>query len=138
MAEKENPEDHQPRQKDRILFIHSNSGQPISSGSIFSHARRWQTSQRRQELRTSAKQAAGYARSLVGWRSRDSNSSAQTGVQQTDTSRNAPLMTVQPTGGLRVDPFDALPVEHNRDLMFVTDYCESDQISQNVSALTPL
>jgi hypothetical protein len=32
------------------------------------------------------------------------------------------ISTLHPTAGLRVDPFNALPVEQNQDIMFETNY----------------
>ncbi|KAJ9613244.1 hypothetical protein H2200_003186 [Cladophialophora chaetospira] len=116
MSDEQAPDDSQRPQRDRLLFILHNAAPPRTTNSraIASHARIWQTDRKRRDQRANAQQEAGYAKSLVGWRARDS--------QQNPDDNAAMTLSLQPTAGLRVDPFNALPVAQNQDVMYTTDY----------------
>ena len=43
--------------------------------------------------------------------------------------------SLQPTGGLRVDPFDTLPVENSKYVIDVADYCTSTCLSSSPCTL---
>lgn len=140
----------QPRDNDRLLFVHldSESYQGANPRTIASRSRRRQTDRRHQDQRASAQREASYARNLVGWRLRSSNipaprephlhippglTSSTTiqvpNVQGIGRSEVPPTtILLQPTGGLRVDPFNALPVENNKNVMAVADYCTFIQL----------
>ncbi|KAK5223598.1 hypothetical protein LTR72_004984 [Exophiala xenobiotica] len=131
MSGQSNSEGSRRRLGDSFLFIQHRpeSQQATSSRIISSFARRWQSDRRRQDLRSSARQDAVYARSLVGWRAqtreRFPEIGSSAGVDRKPASSASQPMTVtvlQPTSGLRVDPFNSLPVEQDRDVMYVTDY----------------
>jgi hypothetical protein len=100
---------------------------------IASRARRWQTARKQQERRDLAQQQATYARGLVGW---NTAASAKTGsvslsMNQKPTADpvekdvNEDAMQIQISGGLRTDPFDALPSPRSRAVHEMVDYCES-------------
>jgi hypothetical protein len=51
-------------------------------------------------------------------------------VQEIGRSEVQPTtIPLQPTGGLRVDPFNALPVENSKNVMAVADYCTCIHLS---------
>lgn len=133
MSGQSNSEGISRRSRERFLFIQHRpeSRQATSSRIVSSFSRRWQSDSRRQDLRSSARQDAVYAKSLVGWRAQvrlhfpETGSSAEVD-QELSSSASQPMAVtvVQPTSGLRVDPFNSLPVEQDRNVMYVTDYCK--------------
>ncbi len=133
MSGQSNSEGISRRSRERFLFIQHRpeSRQATSSRIVSSFSRRWQSDRRRQDLRSSARQDAVYAKSLVGWRAQAREPSPETGPsaevdQELSSSASQPMAVtvVQPTSGLRVDPFNSLPVEQDRNVMYVTDYCK--------------
>lgn len=129
------------RRQGELLFINRTAdGYPVSSkvhnSSNAARARRWQACQRSREQKEVARQDAQYARSLVGWhnvRAQPDTSEAQEGEHTPDIAsivaaenQQPPLkvtMTIEVHGGLRVDPFNALPIESNVSVMEMADYC---------------
>jgi hypothetical protein len=96
-----------------------------------SRARRWQTARKQQERRTLAQQQATYARGLVGWNTALTKdrplSSTMTQTPHADPIEgevNEDAMPLQVSGGLRTDPFDALPSPTSRAVHEMVDYCE--------------
>ena len=139
----DNAKSRQWNQADDLLFIQQSPGSPsaVNSRTVVGNARRWQTSRRHRDLRVIAQQESEYARSLVGW-VRPPGSTAPREIRPLLPSKTEPppapmqdQMEAEPTaedialevsGGLRIDPFNALPVDHTRQVMDVTDYCMSD------------
>ena len=146
----DNPTLSQSQRPEDLLFIHQSPGAPsaVNSRTVVANARRWQTSRRHRDQRITAQQESEYARSLVGW-VRSPGSTAPRGVRSLLRSKTsgAPAWTqnqleAEPTaedialevsGGLRIDPFNALPIDQTRQVMDVTDYCMSDSSSARTS-----
>ncbi|KIW65815.1 hypothetical protein PV04_08037 [Phialophora macrospora] len=108
---------------------------------VSSQARRFQSAGKRQNQRFSARQDAGYARSLVGWRSTSSTPSAdgRKGASALSLKSKSPdqrqreegSQQEQPRGvhvslsirtGLRTDPFSAFPSSNTKTVMLQVDY----------------
>ncbi|KIW15287.1 hypothetical protein PV08_05332 [Exophiala spinifera] len=114
-----------------LMFIeHHPESQPTATSRVVtSFARKWQSSQKRQHRRVSARQDAVYARSLVGWQSRAVRLPPQAQPSTHDesdssssTSQAITITSLQPTSGLRKDPFNSLPSEQSADMMSVADH----------------
>ena len=110
---------------------------------VASQARRFQSAGKRRQQRDSARLGAGYARSLVGWRSTSSTPSDEnlprrvspsdnkvsehgSGPDQRDTREETSYgqadIGLSIEVGLRVDPFSAFPSSNSRSVMYVVDY----------------
>ncbi|KIW23563.1 uncharacterized protein PV07_11751 [Cladophialophora immunda] len=102
---------------------------------VSSQARRFQSAGKRQQQRLSAKQDAGYARSLVGWRSTSSTPSAENQGRTSSLKSTTPdeqstepgesdetQMSLALQTGLRTDPFSAFPGSNTKEVMFMVDY----------------
>jgi hypothetical protein len=116
-----------------VLFIDQNpaSFRKENVRAIASRARRWQTARKQQERRDLAQQQATYARGLVGWNKASAKdrrlSSPMIQKPQADPNEgevNEDAMPLQVSGGLRTDPFDALPSPTSRAVHEMVDYCE--------------
>ncbi|KIY03616.1 uncharacterized protein Z520_00307 [Fonsecaea multimorphosa CBS 102226] len=102
---------------------------------VSSQARRFQSAGKRQQQRLSARQDAGYARSLVGWRSTSSTppvenqgreSPLTSGISEEQSTEldeaNETEMNLALQTGLRTDPFSAFPGSNTKEVMFMVDY----------------
>jgi len=112
---------------------------------VASQARRFQSAGKRRQQRVAARLDAGYARSLVGWRSTastpadehlprglspshrfvDQGSPQDLQDQQArreETNHCQAEMRLSIEVGLRVDPFSAFPSSNSRSVMYVVDY----------------
>ena len=115
-----------------VLFIEQKpeSFKRANVRAITSHARRWQTKRKHQELRIDAQREAVYARGLVGWQNRKASQPAldldvvtpANSETQHETERPEE-MPWQISGGLRSDPFDSLPSPKSKEVMQMVDYC---------------
>jgi hypothetical protein len=123
MQDTHNTQSDQRPHRDEFLFVVHNAAtrHTQSPRTIAAHARIRQVDRKHRDRRRGARQDAQYARSLVGWRTRDQEQGATASPAEPGLS-----WSLQPTGGLRVDPFNALPVQQDRDVMYTTDYCESN------------
>ncbi|OAL34030.1 hypothetical protein AYO20_06678 [Fonsecaea nubica] len=112
----------EPRRRDRSKLVSS-------------QARRFQSAGKRQQQRLSAQQDAGYARSLVGWRStsstppvesrrKESPLESKTPAEQSTelAESNTTQMNLALRTGLRADPFSAFPGTNTKEVMFMVDY----------------
>jgi len=128
-----NPSHGVPADNENLMFIHqrpesfsTNSRRTVALV-MRSQARRWYTNQKHRDQRVLARQEAGYARSLVGWaRSTPSTSEEMPLVPRTTAShRQFQTIAADVSGGLRVDPFDALPIQRSEAMTLAIDYCMS-------------
>ena len=128
------------------------SGRGDHSRLVSSQARRFQSASKRQQQRLSARSHAGYAQSLVGWRSM-SSPTPSTGSQgrksasplRNDTPKGrAPTKELEEHGeasqpqidlairtGIRSDPFSAFPSSNTKTVMMLVDYCTSLHLRRN-------
>lgn len=129
------------------VFIHQSPDAVHGTNSrlVSSQARRFQSAGKRRQQRISARQDAGYARSLVGWRSTSSTppfegepsrpSSATASLEQekeepelehgrlqTKSEQDAVHISLVAQPGLRVDPFNAFPSSNSKTVMYMVDY----------------
>ena len=128
-----------------LRFISHEEDSRRSLSIAVSHARRTQATRRTRLQRESAKQEAGYARSLVGWRTADPrrvrNYSSREIVFQTNPDRSTQARFEHETGtdvyerediiatiqsavdsGVRCDPFNAFPSDNSRAAMHAVDF----------------
>ncbi|OAP63207.1 hypothetical protein AYL99_02434 [Fonsecaea erecta] len=102
---------------------------------VSSQARRFQSAGKRQRQRVSARQDAGYARSLVGWRSTSSTPPVENQGEESRPKGGTPDKQLTGPGessetgmnlafqtGLRTDPFSAFPGSNTKEVMFMVDY----------------
>ena len=115
--------------KPAYLFVQESpsTARTVNLRQVSRQARKWTSSRKQTDLRASAQQRASYARSLVGWERSSTLRGAPDHAASTpdDQGLASPRVTMGDVcGGLRVDPFNALPVDQTRPVMDVTDYCE--------------
>ncbi|EXJ67318.1 uncharacterized protein A1O5_09331 [Cladophialophora psammophila CBS 110553] len=111
------------------------SFQVAKSKLVSSQARRFQSAGKRQQQRLSARQGAGYARSLVGWRSMSATPPVESPekmsplksitpeqqlTEQGESSETQMSLAIQT--GLRADPFSAFPGSNTKAVMSMVDY----------------
>jgi hypothetical protein len=123
---------------------------------VSSQARRFQSAGKRQNQRFSAKQDAGYARSLVGWRSNSSTPSVdgrkgasasplrskspdqrQRGRWSEQEQTNDADVSLSILTGLRTDPFSAFPSSNTKMVMLQVDYCMSLYLYPDLESTSP-
>jgi hypothetical protein len=124
--------------------------QPDHSRLVSSQARRFQSAGKRQQQRLSANQDAGYARSLVGWRSASSTPSAegrrlsvsplkskspeqrQATTELDQGERSEARISLAIRTGPRADPFSAFPSSNTKTVMLQVDYCMSSYLHHDL------
>lgn len=117
---------------------------------VSSQARRFQSAGKRQQQRLSAQSDAGYARSLVGWRSASSTPSIESqdrapspksrspGHRKTrrdvaQEEASAADLSLAIETGLRVDPFGVFPSSNTKTVMLMVDYRTSKPLQHDVT-----
>ncbi|KIW97651.1 uncharacterized protein Z519_01235 [Cladophialophora bantiana CBS 173.52] len=111
------------------------SFQVAKSKLVSSQARRFQSAGKRQRQRLSARQGAGYARSLVGWKSTSSTPPVESPEKMSPLKSGTPKQQLTEQGessetqmslaiqtGLRADPFSAFPGSNTKAVMSMVDY----------------
>jgi len=145
-----------PRTRDGTLPSHvfidqgPQSYQIDNSRIVASQARRFQSAGKRRRQKISARLDAGYARSLVGWRSTSSTPSddnlprevspshrlAEQGSwhdhqdQLEENNYGQVEINLSIEVGLRVDPFSAFPSSNSRSVMCIVDYCKCRRLQR--------
>lgn len=125
-----------------LFIVHGENSRQNFARSV-GHARRTQAVKRYQVQRANAKEAAGYARGLVGWRKADpTHGSRSTGRElvfrvRGDVAKRSRGPEPDPTtdqthetgsiqsvvdNGIRADPFNSFPSDNSRQAMHAVDF----------------